>query len=101
MTERNESLMKTMNRRLSKLEDRFRPAGWKPRGLWRYLICRAGAKRTLDGATCQRTLWPDGTLFEMVRFRPNKDGPEVTDDELERWIATFPVEGLTAPKGTR
>jgi hypothetical protein len=24
--------MNTMNRRLSKLEDRFRPVGWKPRG---------------------------------------------------------------------
>jgi hypothetical protein len=26
---------------------------------------------------------------------------ELTDDELERWIATFPVQGLNAPKGTR
>jgi hypothetical protein len=60
--------MKPMNRRLSKLEDRFRPAGWEPRGRWRYLVSVAGAKRTLEAATCQRSLWPDGTLFEMVMF---------------------------------
>ncbi len=91
-----------MNRRLSKLEDRFRPARWKPRGVWRYLISMSGSKRSLEGATCQRSLWPDGTLFEMVMFPEHNAGAaEVTDDEPERWIATFPVEGLNAPKGTR
>jgi hypothetical protein len=93
--------MKTTNRRLSKLEDRLRPEGWKPRGQWRYLICVSGARRRLEGASCQRSLWPDGTLFEMVMFPEHSAGAdEVTDDELERWIASFPVQGLNAPKGT-
>ena len=93
--------MKPMNRRLSKLEHRLRPAGWKPRGLLRYLVSRSGSKRTLEGATCQRSLWPDGTLFEMVMFPEHNAGAaEVTDDEMERWIATFPVHGLNTPAGT-
>jgi hypothetical protein len=94
--------MKTMNRRLSKLEDRFRPEGWKPRGVFGYLICVAGSKWRLEGATCQRCLWPDDTLFETVMFPEHNAGAdEVTDDELEEWIASFPVQGLNAPKGTR
>jgi hypothetical protein len=31
----------------------------------------------------------------------NAGADEVTDDELERWIATFPVLGLSALEGTR
>jgi hypothetical protein len=93
--------MKAMNRRLFKLEDRFRPVGWKPRKVLRLLIGMAGARRSLEGATCQRSLCPDGTLIETMWFHPHNDGPEVTDDELERWIATFPVQGLNAQKGTR
>lgn len=93
--------MKTMARRLSRLEDRFRPEGWKPRGVFGYLICVAGSKRRLEGATCQRSLWPDGTLFETVMFPEHHGTDEVTDDEPERWIASFPVQGLNAPKGTR
>ena len=92
--------MRTMNRRVSKLEDRFRPAGWKPRGVWRYLVSMSGSKLSLEGATCQRSLWSDGTLFEMVLFPEHHAGAdEVTDDELERWIATFPVQGLDASEG--
>ena len=87
--------MKTMNRRVTTLEDRFRPAGWKPRKVLRLLIGRAGAKRRLEGATCQRSLCPDGTLIETVRFYPHKDGPEVADDELERWIVTCPVQWVS------
>jgi len=37
--------------------------------------------------------WPDGTLFEMVRFgRSTGGGDEMTDAERERWIASFPLE---------
>jgi hypothetical protein len=66
----------------------------EPRKLLRVLKGMAGARRSLDGATCQRSLWPDGTLLEAVRFHKHNQVPEVTDDELERWIATFPAEGL-------
>jgi hypothetical protein len=94
--------MRTMNRRVSKLEDRFRPAGGTPRGVRRYLVSMSGSQRSLGGATCQRSLWPDGTLFELVMFNDHGAGAdEVTDDELERSTSTFPVHGLNAPDWTR
>jgi hypothetical protein len=44
----------------------------------------AGAKPTLEDATCRRALWPDGTLCEMVEFHQHNDGPdELTDAELD------------------
>ena len=40
---------------------------------------------------CARTLWPDGTLFEMVEFNRHNAGSELTDEELDRWLESFPV----------
>ena len=52
----------------------------------------AGAEPSLEDATCKRTLWPDGTLFELVEFNKHNDGPdELTDEELDRWLEGFPV----------
>ena len=40
-----------------------------------------------------RTLWPNGTLFEMVQFHKSSGGPdELTQDELDRWIEGFPIQ---------
>ena len=40
-----------------------------------------------------RALWPNGTLFEMVRFNKRNEGPdELTQDELDRWIEGFPIQ---------
>jgi hypothetical protein len=51
------------------------------------------AKPSLEGATCTRTLWPNGTLFEMVRFNKRNEGPdELTQDELDRWVESFPIQ---------
>ena len=53
----------------------------------------AWAKPSLEGATCIGTLWPNGTLFEMVRFNKGNQGPdELTQDELDRWIESFPIQ---------
>jgi hypothetical protein len=57
------------------------------------MIGMAGAEPSLEDATCRRTLWPDGTLFEVVEFNRHNDGPdELTDEELERWLERFPVD---------
>jgi hypothetical protein len=56
------------------------------------MISMAGAEPSLEDATCKRTLWPDGTLFELVEFNKHNDGPdELTDEELDRWLEGFPV----------
>jgi hypothetical protein len=53
----------------------------------------AGPKPSLEDATCSRTLWPDGTLLEMVRFRKHNEGPDdLTDEELDKWVASFQVK---------
>jgi hypothetical protein len=40
------------------------------------MISMAGAKPSLEDATCRRTLWSDSTLFEMVEFHKHNAGPE-------------------------
>ena len=57
------------------------------------MISMAGAKPSLENATCRRALWSDGTLFEMVEFNQHNDGPdELTDEELDKWLERFPVD---------
>jgi hypothetical protein len=57
------------------------------------MISMAGAIPTLEDATCRRTLWPDGTLFELVQFNAHNYGPdELTDEELKKWLESFPVD---------
>jgi hypothetical protein len=51
------------------------------------------AEPSLEDATCRRTLWSDATLFEMVEFHKHNAGPdELTDEELDGWIESFPVD---------
>jgi hypothetical protein len=85
--------MKIIDQRLHKLEDRFGRANGRPRRCLRMMISMAGAKPSLEDATCRRTLWSDGTLFEMVEFRKHNAGrDELTDEELDRWLESFPVD---------
>jgi hypothetical protein len=44
----------------------------------------------LATSTCKRTLQPDYGLTELVRLDGGEDG--ITDAELEKFIASFPVE---------
>ena len=83
--------MKTVTRRILKLEDQFGSVD-RPRRHIRLVIRMAGARPSLEDATCTRTRWPQGTLFEMVRFNKHNEGPEeLTDEELDRWVESFPV----------
>ena len=85
--------MRAVVRRIDRLEDQFGAVSGKPRRRLRMMISMAGAEPSLDDATCRRTLWPDGTLFELVEFNRHNDGPdELTDEELDRWVETFPVQ---------
>jgi hypothetical protein len=54
------------------------------------IVVRAGERASLDGATCQRSLCPDGTLFELVRLDHCLAGhDELTSAELDRFICEF------------
>jgi hypothetical protein len=84
--------MRAVIRRIDRLEDQFGAANGKPRRRLRMMISMSGAKPSLEDATCRRTLWPDGTLFEMIEFHTHNAGPELTDEELDGWLESFPVD---------
>jgi hypothetical protein len=87
----NGHVMRAVVRRI-RLEDQFGSAMGKPRRRLRIMISMAGDKPSLEDATCRRTLWPDGSLFELVQFNAHNYGPdELTDEELDRWLESYPV----------
>jgi hypothetical protein len=76
-------------RRLEKLEARLTPPDPK-QGL-RVIFSAIAKPLSLATSQCRRWLCSDGTLTEFVRFDGNcKD---MSDAELERFIASFPVRG--------
>jgi hypothetical protein len=52
-----------------------------------------GSPLNLENSTCDRQIWPDGSLFEIVML----DGPieELTEEELEAFIARYPIRRNT------
>jgi hypothetical protein len=85
--------MNTVRRRIRRLEGQFVPADRKPRQTLRIVVRTRDRTTSLENATCTRTLWPDGTLLEMVRLDESIEGhDELTPEQLEEWIAGFPVE---------
>ncbi len=58
----------------------------------RLIVGCAGKPFDWAGATCTRTLWRDGTLFECVKFKGTTAG--FNEEDLERFIAKFPIEAL-------
>jgi hypothetical protein len=87
--------VKTVVRRLARLEDRLAPAEHKPRKLMRIVVTQCGSNPGLDGAECTRTLCEDGTLLEVVKLLGDRKAPgQLTDEELELWVASFPIDVL-------
>jgi hypothetical protein len=85
--------MHVLEKRLRRLEDQFRPADGKPRERFRIVLQPAGLRTPdLENSTCRRTLWPNGTVAETVELATGSNSRELTDDELDKWIASFPVE---------
>ena len=77
-----------LNARLQKLE---RQRSQIERGRFRIVVSHAGKPFNLATATCTRTLMPDGGLMEIVNV--NGSGHDLSDEELERFIQSFPIEG--------
>src|ERR1700733_12652937 len=97
--------MKPITRRLNRLEDQFWPPAPKPQTSFRVVVRmedpdapavrRRDREPSFEKATCKRSLCPDGTLWEVVRLdKIGEDGERPTDDELNSWIAGFPIEPL-------
>jgi len=80
--------MKAIGKRLGRLEERFTvPTG--PRQRIRVVSHAMAHELRLETSTCRRTLDSRGLLTEIVHL----DGyNSVTDDELERFIESFPIE---------
>jgi hypothetical protein len=83
--------MQAIVRRLCKLEDRFGSPD-KSRHHFRLVFSSIGREESLEDATCRRTFWPNGTLFEMVNLKGSKEGHgRLSDEELDRWVESFPI----------
>jgi hypothetical protein len=84
--------VKALARRLRRLEDQFASADGMPRDYFRIVLRHLDRLPGLDGATCRRTMWPNGTVSESVVMGTSRDGREPTREELDRWVASFPIE---------
>ena len=99
--------MKAITKRLDRLDRQFCPPAPKPRTSFRVVINmkdpdapavrRPDREPSFERATCTRSLCPEGTLWEVVRLdKIGEDGEQPTDVELNRWIASRPIEPLRA-----
>jgi hypothetical protein len=85
--------MRTVARRLARLEEQVAPPDQKARKCFRLIVCRYGGRTSLENARCKRTLSPDGTVMELVELYGSNEGPDsVTPKELDQWVASFPIE---------
>jgi len=85
--------MKTILRRVGILEDRFAiNSPGRPRVTVRAIIHSPWkGPLNLATSTCRRTLNPGGGITEIVELDGGEDG--LSEEELERFIASFPIEG--------
>jgi len=80
--------MRAIHSRLHRLEDQLAGAYGKPPETYRLVIRRLDQVASLENAACTRKLWPNGTVFEMVRFMgERKGGREAIVEGLDRWVA--------------
>jgi hypothetical protein len=82
--------VRAIARRLHRLEDQFGADG-RPRERFTVVGERLGCT---VGATCYRTLCPNGIISESVMLGTSRDGRELTPEELDKWILSFPIEPM-------
>lgn len=82
----------TLKRRLEQLQGASAVHSGKPRKILRIVVRRLDRIPSIENATCSRTLWPDGTLLEMVRLDFSRDGDaDLNAENLDRFVESFPV----------
>ena len=89
--------MKAVIRRIARLEERFAPRVQRdfmrhPRHHIRLVVSGMDSDLTLEASTCHRTLTASGCLIEAVRLDGRRDG--LTDEELQKFVKSFPVEAI-------
>ena len=87
--------MKTVIRRITRLEDRFAPQRdfvANPRGRLRIVVCRMDRSLSLETSRCQRMLNADGSLTEVLRLDGIRGA--LSDEDLEKFVQRFPVERI-------
>ena len=82
---------------LGSLESRAAARAWLLQNQKRYQMIFAGyddgIPLDLENSSCDRQIWPDGSLFELVML----DGPveQLTEEELEAFINRYPIKRNT------
>ena len=89
--------MKAVIGRIARLEDQFAPKVQPdflrhPRQRLRLVVSGMDRALMLETPTCHRTLTASGCLIEVVRLDGRRGG--LTDEELERFVKSFPVETI-------
>ena len=87
--------MKTVDRRIRRLEGQIWPAAQPdflrhPRQHIRVVVSALGRELNLEESTCQRSLDATGLLTEIVDL--NGSGEGLSQEELDRFVASFPVK---------
>ena len=87
--------MKTMLHRVRRLEIQLGPKierdfARNPRDRFRLVVCAVDHRLNLATSTCTRYVTANGCLMELARL----DGirADITDEELDRFIESFPVD---------
>jgi len=83
--------VKAIAKRLRRLEGRYALADG-PREVFRLVVRHLGPAEDFERAICRRTLWPNGTVCEIVQLGTGHPESDLTGEKLEEWIAGFPVE---------
>jgi hypothetical protein len=86
--------MTAILRRVGKLEERYSVnASGKPRVVVRAIISFPWkGPLNWSASTCQRRLNPGGAVTEIVRLEGDAD--RISKEELEKFIAGFPIDPL-------
>ena len=90
-------VMRTVVRRIARLEDQFKPAIQpdflrNPRQSLRMVVSEMDHRLSLETSTCRRTLTASGSLTEVVRLDGIRGG--LSDEELEKFVQSFPIKRI-------
>jgi hypothetical protein len=85
--------MKTVTKRIARLEEHLQIT-LTPRKRLSIVVMRVDRKPSLEGATCTRTLCPDGTLMQVIHLDQSRPGREGTHRRGIGTIETFPIDRM-------
>ena len=78
---------------IRKLEDRYGRADGSPPRHMRMLVAMSGSRPSLEGAMCSAQSGRTALCLRWSGSTNTTIPEELTEAELDRWIARFPIEG--------